>query len=70
MCPFDQLERPMKGVLCIVINPDSAGGSTCHLSTLDISPGTEHVNRTASPGHAALLLDTREASVEVNGMEI
>ncbi len=41
------------------INPDSAGGSTSHLIEV---PSPEHVNKTASPGHATLVLDTREAS--------
>ena len=27
--------------------------------------GLEHVNRIASPGHATLVLDTKEASVEM-----
>ncbi len=39
--------KPIKSVLWTDINPDFAGGSTCHLNT---AAGLEHVNRTASPG--------------------
>ncbi len=54
--------EPRKIALCTDINPDSAGGSTCHHNAV---AGLEHVNRIASPGHATLVLDTNEASIEM-----
>ena len=33
--------------------------STCHVNEV---PGEEHVNKTASPGHATLVFDIRDAS--------
>ncbi len=46
---------------------DAVGGFTAHLNEV---PGMEHVKRTASPGHATLVLYTREASVEMKNMLI
>ena len=56
-------EEKRNASLCTTdISPDSAGESILHCNA---TPVTEHVNRTASPGHATLVLDTREASVEM-----